>query len=268
MTVKTSPHRIRLLVSVFALGVLGSCSRPHEQPRQQQAQKSEPAKPPVVYFHVDPQTAGVLTGKIAFTGRKPPRKKIDMDEDPQCSSMHKSGMYDESLVVNPNRTLANVFVYIKQGLEGKVFEAPSTPVTIDQKGCWFEPRVFGIQTGQILRVTNSDPVTHNIHPLAQINRAWNQSQSEGATALQRRFTKPEVMIRVKCNIHGWMRAWIGVLDHPYFAVTAADGTFKIPNIPPGTYTIAAWQEDLGEQTQQVTFEPSGHKVVNLSFKGE
>jgi plastocyanin len=256
-----------LLFLATIAALLASCSR-QPPPTQQKSERTESAKPAVVYFHPDPNTAGVLSGKIQFRGKRPIRQKIDMDEDPQCSEMHQKGLYNESLVVNRNGTLANVFVYIKGGLEGKIFETPSTPVTIDQKGCWFEPRVLGIQTGQTLRVTNSDPVTHNIHPLAQINHAWNQSQSEGAMPLARRFTKPEVMIRVKCNIHSWMRAWIGVLEHPYFAVTKTTGTFQIGDIPPGTYTIAAWQEELGEQTQQVTIEPSGRKTVDFTFKGE
>ena len=120
------------------------------------------------------------------------------------------------MVVNPNGTLANVFVYIKRGLEAKTFEVPATPVTIDQRGCWFRPRVIGIQTGQTLQVTNSDPVTHNIHPLAQINREWNHSQGPGDAPLARKFIKPEVMIRVKCNIHSWMRAYIGVVGSSLF----------------------------------------------------
>src|SRR5207344_2074888 len=111
-------------------------------------------------------TAAAVSGKILFTGKKPARKKIDVDEDRQCAAMHKVGLYDQTVVVNPNGTLANAFIYVKQGLEGKIFEPPTTPVTIDQKGCWFEPRVIGIRTGQPLNVSNSDPVTHNIHPLA------------------------------------------------------------------------------------------------------
>ena len=258
----------RLLVGVATLVLFSGCSRQQARITQQRTEKAEPVKPPVAYFHPDPKTAGVLSGKILFHGKRPVRQKIDMDEDPQCSEMHKGGLYSQALVVNRNATLANVFVYIKSGLQGKTFETPSNPVTIDQKGCWFEPRVLGIQTGQILKVTNSDPVTHNIHPLAQINRAWNQSQDQGAMPLARRFMKPEVMIRVKCNIHSWMRAWIGVLDHPYFAVTETEGTFKIGDVPPGTYTIAAWQEELGEQTQEVTVGPSAHKIVDFTFKGE
>jgi plastocyanin len=164
--------------------------------------------------------------------------------------------------------VANAFVYIKSGLEGKVFPVPATPVTIDQRGCWFEPRVLGIQTGQVLKVINSDPVTHNIHPMAEINRAWNHSQGPGDPPIDRRFLKPEVMIPVKCNIHAWMHAFIGVLDHPYFAVSAKDGSFTLPNLPPGTYTVAVWQEKLGTQEQQVTIAPHTSQEVHFDFKGK
>jgi hypothetical protein len=127
---------------------------------------------------------------------------------------------------------------------------------------------LGIQVGQTLRITNSDPVTHNIHPLAQINREWNHSQGQGDPPLARKFTKPEVMIRVKCNIHNWMHAFIGVVAHPYFAVTGADGTFQIPNVPPGDYVIEAWQEELGPQEQKVTVTPSTKIEANFIFKGK
>ena len=181
---------------------------------------------------------------------------------------HHGKAYDESMVVNPNGDLANAFIYIKSGLEGKTFEVPATPVTIDQRGCWFHPRVMGIQTGQTLKVTNSDPVTHNIHPLAQINREWNHSQGAGDPPIARKFIKPEIMIRVKCNIHSWMHAFIGVVDHPYFAVTGEDGTFEMKNLPPGEYTIEAWQEKLGTQEQKITVTPSGKTEINFTFKGE
>lgn len=189
-----------------------------------------------------------------------------MESDPQCAKQHPNPITDDSIAVNPNGTLANVFVYIKQGLEDKKFEPPAEAVVIDQKGCWFGPRVLGIQVGQTLKVTNSDPVTHNIHPLAQVNREWNQSQAPGAEAFTRKFTQAEVMIRVKCNIHGWMHAWIGTVAHPYFAVTGADGTFQLRNVPPGQYTIEAWQEELGKQEQQITLSPSGKSEVLFTFK--
>ena len=224
--------------------------------------------PAPAFFKVDPTTAGTISGKIEFVGKKPPRKTVAMDSDPQCAKLHASARSDDAIASNNNGRLANVFVYIKQGLEAKPFAPSADTVTIDQKGCWFGPRVLGLQVGQTLKVTNSDPVTHNIHPLAQVNREWNQSQEPGAPALTRKFTQPEVMIRVKCNIHGWMHAWVGVVAHPYFAVTEADGTFQLRNVPPGNYTIEVWQEELGKQEQQLTLAPSGKSELDFKYKGE
>jgi plastocyanin len=238
--------------------VLAGCSKP-----QPKAVAKE-----VVYYKVDPATAGTVSGKILFHGKAPAGKIVDMAEDPQCAKLHKSPVMDRAVSVNKNGTLGNVFVYIKGGLEGKAFAPPSFAAVMDQKGCWFEPRVLGIQTGQELEVTNSDPVTHNIHPRAHVNREWNQSQAEGAAPLERKFLREEIMIRVKCNIHNWMHAWIGVVDNPYFAVTGKDGSFELKNVPPGEYTIEAWQEELGTQEQHVTVGPSGKAEVAFTFKGE
>jgi carboxypeptidase family protein len=217
-------------------------------------------------FHVDTLTAGSISGTIRYSGKRPAQKKIDMSEDPACVAAHHGKASDESLVVSSSGLLANAFIYVKSGLEGKRFETPTTPVVIDQNGCWFTPRVIGIQTNQILQVTNSDPVTHNIHPMAQINREWNHSQGAGEAPIGRKFVKPEVMIRVKCNIHSWMHAYIGVVDSPYFAVSNADGTYSIKNLPPGTYTIDAWQENLGIQERQITVAPHSNTLANITFK--
>jgi plastocyanin len=225
--------------------------------------KSEPAP---VYFRVDPATAGSVTGTISYKGKRPAPKLIDMSEEPACVEAHHGKAYDESLVVSKRGALANAFIYVKSGLEGKTFAIPPTPITIDQRGCWFRPRVMGIQTGQTLQVINSDPVTHNIHPMAEVNREWNHSQGAGDPPIARRFIKPEVMIPVKCNIHSWMHAFIGVLNHPYFAVSKDDGSFDIKNLPPGTYTIAVWQEKLGTQEQQVTVSPHGTAEANFTFR--
>jgi len=255
-----------LALFTVALFTLACSPKPAVETKKTESAKAEPAKPE--YFQVDAATAGSISGKVQFTGKKPAKKKIEVDEDRHCAEMHKSGLYDQTVVVNPNGTLSNVFVYVKQGLEGKTFAPPSTPVTIDQKGCWFEPRVLGIQTGQYLNVTNSDPTTHNIHPLAHNNREWNQSQDPGAEPLKRRFMAREVMIRVKCNIHSWMRAWIGVVEHPYFAVTGTDGTFEMKNLPPGEYTVEAWHELYGTQEAKVTVPASGKQEATFTFKGE
>ena len=152
--------------------------------------------------------------------------------------------------------------------EGKRFDASALPVTIDQSGCWFHPRVLGIQAGQPFEVVNSDPVTHNIHPMAQINREWNHSQGAGDPPLQRRFLKPEIMVPVKCNIHSWMHAYIGVVDNPYYAVSDRNGAFSIGNLPPGTYTVGVWQESRGTQEQQVTVTPQAKTQLNIVFKGK
>lgn len=250
--------RALFLPALLALAVTG-CSH------SAAPAKTEPAaQPKPVYFHGDPATAGSISGEIHFSGHKPAMHLVDMSDDPACVHAHHGRQYEQSIVLGPRDGLANVFVYVEKGLEGKTFEAPSTPVVIDQTGCWFVPRVLGVQVGQPIKIINSDPVTHNIHPQAEINRAWNHSQGPGDPPIERRFTRPEIMIPVKCNIHSWMHAWIGVLPYPYFAVSNDKGSFFIPDLPPGTYTIAAWQEKLGTQRQTITIAP-GQKA-NLSFK--
>jgi plastocyanin len=253
------------VIFVTAASFMGGCSRTSSS-APSATKSTAPERP--VYFRVDPSAAGTITGKILFTGKAPVHKKIDMDEDPLCAKLHKTAVYDDTLELGRKGAVANAFVYIKKGLEGKKFEPPAEPVTIDQRGCWFEPRVIGMQAGQSLKAVNSDPVTHNIHPRAKVNREWNQNQPEGAEPAIRKFAYPEVMIRVKCNIHPWMKAWIGVVDNPYFAVTGADGSFEMKNVPPGVYTIEAWQEELGTQEQQVTVAASGNAAADFTFKGD
>jgi plastocyanin len=251
-----------LLTLCCAAALLAGCSAKDktEQPKVTQA------VPAPTYFKVDPATAGTVTGQILYKGKRPAPKPIDMSEEPACVEAHKGKAYDESLVVNRKGDLANAFIYIKSGLEGKTFQVPADPVIIDQKGCWFHPRVLGIQVGQELKVINSDPVTHNIHPMAQVNREWNHSQGAGDPPIARKFLKPEIMVPVKCNIHSWMHAYIGVLDHPYFAVSKDDGTFEIKNLPPGTYTLGVWTQTLGTQERQITVAPQGKAEANFTFK--
>lgn len=226
------------------------------------------SEPAVAYYQVDSASAGSITGKIRFTGKPTARKAIDMSGDPACVDAHKGKAYDESLLVSPGGALGNTFVYIKSGLEGKHFAIPTQPVVIDQNGCWFRPRILGVQTGQQFQVINSDPVTHNIHPMAQTNREWNHSQGPGDPPMNRKFLQQEIMIPVKCNIHSWMHAYIGVVDNPYFAVSAEDGSFAIKNLPAGTYTLAVWQEKLGTQEQQITIAPHAAATASFIFKSK
>ena len=247
-----------------ALGLMGGCSR---KPANEAATNIA-AKPAVSDYKGDAANAGSVTGSVRFIGNKPAPKMIDMSSDPACVEAHHGKAFDESLMIGPKGAVGNAFVYIKSGLEGKNFEPPTTPVVIDQRGCWFHPRVLGIQTNQPLQVINSDPVTHNIHPMAVVNREWNHSQGPEDPPITRKFLKPEVMIPVKCNIHSWMHDYIGVLDHPYFAVTAPDGSFEIKNLPAGTYTIGVWQEKLGTQEQTITVSPQQTATADFMFKAK
>ncbi len=248
-------------LALAALTWLAACStKPPEAKKE---------APPPSYFEVDPKSAVTVSGKIFFKGKRPARQRLNIDEDPVCLKLNKGGLLEESVMVNANGTVSNVFVYVKKGLEGKQF-APAPPaeiVTIDQKGCRFVPHVIGVRAGQTMKVTNSDPLTHNIHPQPKMNREWNQSQPEGAPPLERKFVRPEMMIRVKCNVHSWMRAYIGAMDHPYFAVTGDDGSFEIRNLPPGNYTVEAWQEKLGAQEQEISTAPSSKTEMVFTFQG-
>lgn len=256
--------RIHVIPLCCAVAILGGCSRTTtEHPPAGAAKAPAPS-----YLRVDPATAGSIAGVVRYSGPKPRPKPIDMSGDPACVEAHHGPAVDESLVVDPHGGLAGAFIYIKTGLEGKEFEVPAEPVAIDQRGCAFFPRVLGVQTGQALRITNSDPVTHNIHPLAEVNREWNHSQGQGEPPLIRRFSRPEVMIRVKCNIHSWMRAYIGVVAHPYFAVSGPDGSFQIGNLPPGEYTLEVWHETLGAEDRTITITPSGKIEADFTLKGK
>jgi len=222
---------------------------------------------PVEFFHVDTATAGTIKGKIKLGSKpKPPRTVISMASDAGCQQAHAGKpVFDESVVVGREGGVGNVFVYLKSGLEGKKFEPPKEAVALDQHGCLFQPRVIGIQAGQMLDVKNSDNVSHNIHPMPTNNREFNEQQSPQAPDIQHKFPRMDVMIPVKCNVHSWMRAYIGVVDHPYFAVTGPDGAFELKNVPPGDYTLAFWQEKFGEGTATVHLPASGAVDLALNY---
>ena len=194
---------------------------------------------------------GSVTGKVNFQGQAPKYKALSMDADAVCAKKHSGPVYPEQVVTNSNGTLRNVFVYVKSGLEGKTFAAPSEPVTLDQNGCLYKPHVLGIQARQELKVVSSDNTAHNIHPLPKVNREWNVSQAPGADPIVQSFSRPEVSIPVKCNQHPWMRAYIHVLSHPFYAVTGEDGSYEIKGLPPGKYEIEAVHEEYGAMTQNV-----------------
>jgi len=229
--------------------------------------KKAAVAPPVEYFHPDPGTVASAHGKITFHGQKPPRKVIAMDADQGCmNANHGKTVYQETVITGKGGGLANAFVYIKAGLEGKTFEPPKEPVKIAQHGCMFEPRAIGVLAGQMVDVANVDPVSHNFHAMPSNNRDWDQQQSPGAADMQHRFPRPEIMIPVKCNVHAWMRAYIGVMPHPYYAVTGPEGTWEFTNVPPGDYTVAVWHESLGEKTAQLHLDAHGNETLDFTYE--
>ena len=214
---------------------------------------------------VDPAIAATVEGTITFAGTAPEPTPIDMSEEPVCADKHDGQPMDVDVVVSDDGNLAGVFVFVSDGLGDMSFPRASGSVTLDQDGCLYHPHVLGIQTNQELVIRNSDEVLHNINTQSSANRSFNISQPQAGMTSTRTFNTPEVMIPVKCDVHGWMEAFIGVTAHPYHAVTAEDGTFTIEGLPPGDYTITAWHETLGEQTMQVTVGESETGTADFTY---
>jgi plastocyanin len=218
--------------------------------------EKKPAIPAL--YRPDPATAAQLSVSIEWKGQAPPGRLLKMEAEPDCERLHPGGVREDRA--------SSFFVYIKSGLEGRRFATPETPVLIEQKGCVFAPRVVGAQTGQTIAVKNLDPVSHSIHPEPKNNREWNQTQGPGAADLQRRFVRPEVLIPVKCNIHAWMKAWIAVVDHPWFATTKAnDEAVQWKDLPPGRYIISAWHEELGERSVEIKLQARDQQTLGIRF---
>ena len=221
--------------------------------------------PPPTVSPVDPATAGNVTGRMAFEGTAPTPNVVRMDSDPNCVQVGTT-VTDEIVVVGAGGALQNVFVYVKDGLGNLRFPVPATPVLLDQKGCHYVPHVLGVQVGQSVEVLNSDQTLHNVHAVPMANQEFNTGQPLAGMKHTHQFSTAEVMVPFKCDVHPWMHAYVGALDHPYFAVSAADGSFSLKGLPPGTYTIEAWHETLGTQTQSVTIGASESKEVAFAFK--
>lgn len=254
--------RTALLAAAVALAmIVAGCAKKAEQPAEQTA-------PAATAATVNPATAGTITGVVKLDGAAPKMAIIKMGADPNCEKAHKTPVHSEEVVTGPGNTLENVVVYIKSGLGNYTYPTPSEPAKLDQTGCMYVPHVLCMMTGQQLQVVNSDQVTHNIHPLPKDNQEWNESQPPGAAPIVKVFARPEDAIPVKCNVHPWMKSYIFNFANPYFAATGSDGTFTLKNVPPGTYTIEAWQERYGTMDQQVTVAPSQSQTVNFTFKAQ
>lgn len=210
------------------------------------------------------ESTASIVGRIRFEGQPPKPIPINMSADPACLKQHP-GAASERVVAGSDGGLGNVIVFIQSGLGERTFDVPGEAVVMDQKGCMYSPHVIALRTNQKLRVVNNDPVSHNIHPMPANNREWNKAQPPGTT-VEESFAREEIAIPIKCNVHPWMRGYVAVFKHPFFAVTPADGSFTLHDVPPGEYVIAAWHEKLGTQTQKITIAAGESKTLDFVFK--
>jgi plastocyanin len=210
--------------------------------------------------------ASSVTGTVTFDGKVPALKPLAMDADPACAKKHTTPVPNEMLVLGSGNTMGNILVWVSKGLPaGKTWPAPKNPVVLDQKGCQYHPHVQGIMVGQTYRILNSDGVLHNVHALPKINRGFNRPMPATVTEATATFDKPEDVFQIKCDVHPWMSAYIGVFTHPFFSATGTDGKFTISGLDPGTYEITAWHEKLGTQTASVTVGANETKTQNFKF---
>jgi predicted small lipoprotein YifL len=258
------------LLALAFLAAFTACGRKEEEEEEPApkaaASTAAAAAAPAAPAAVPAGGGATITGKVAFTGTPPAKEQIKMEADAYCKGAHAEPVYTQDVVVNGNGTLQWVLVYVKEGVTG-TYPAPTTPVTLDQQGCQYHPHIFGIQAGQPLRILNSDGTLHNIHALPKVNAEFNIGQPFQKMETIKKFDKPEVPLRFKCDVHKWMGAYCGVFNHPFFATTNDQGTFEIKGLPPGNYVIEAWQEKYGTQDQNVTVSGSESKTVDFSFKG-
>jgi len=255
-----------LIAIISLLSLASSCGGPKET--EEDGPTTAGATPPP-----SKGNEGTISGKITFAGAVPESKKIDTSADAACASRNPNLTTEEWVVKDGN--LANTFVYIEDGtIDGAnkvatyVWPAPGTPITLDQNGCHYKPHVMGVVVKQKISITNSDPTTHNVHFTQGKNPDWNQSQPNGAPALTHVLNAAEVMVPVKCNQHPWMKSYIAVLKHPFFAVSAEDGTYTIKGVPPGKYNVVAWHEGGAKGTEkkmEVTVPASGAGKADFAF---
>ena len=215
--------------------------------------------------HVDQATAGTISGRVLFQGSVPVMPVIDMSSNPSCERQHSAPVKAQTFVLNKNGTLRNAFVWIKDGLPAARWTPPAEPVKLTQSGCIYEPHVVGIMVNQPLEILNDDPVNHNVHAESQVNPAWNISEPPKDEPKFRKFASAEVLFPMTCSVHPWMRSFIGVSPHPFFAVTGDDGSFTLRGVPPGTYTIEVVQEKLGKKEGKLTLASGGNSTIDFLY---
>lgn len=215
---------------------------------------------------VAPLGSGTITGTVNYTGEVPEASVIDMSEEPFCAEKWGAEGVTSPTVAVTDGKLANVFVRVTAGLPAGPYPMPAGDAVIDQDGCLYRPRVLGVMVGQTLVIENDDSLLHNVKAVPTENRGFNRSQPRAGMSSRESFTTPEIMVPLECSVHGWMNGYVGVVDHPYFATSDANGAFTISGLPDGTYTLEAWHETMGTQTAEVTIS-GGTGTVEFTYSG-
>lgn len=247
-------RKLSYVLSLTLVVALIGCGGKKEEAEEEGAEEGGEA--PAAMATVDMANGATISGMVKLDGAAPASKTIKMDADPVCKTAHSTPVLEDFWVVDANGGVANTFVYLKEGsgISGKQYGPGS--LTLDQKGCLYHPRVAGVVAGSKVMVTNSDQTLHNIHSFPSKNTAFNEGQPAGTPAKEKteEFSKPEIMIPIKCDVHGWMKSYVGVLPHPFFAVTGADGKYEIKGVPAGDYTVTAWHETSKGDAAGVTMD--------------
>jgi len=211
------------------------------------------------------EPATSVEGVVIFSGKKTKREPIQMTEESKV--LYKTVPLQENVIVGKNGGLANVFVYVKEGLKKKTYTVPKEAAVLNQDKSMFRPRVMGVLAGQDVMMKNSDPMIHNVRSLSTKNRPFNIAQPAKTPDRKKVFNTGENAIQIGCDFHPWMKAFIFVMEHPYFVVSDTNGQFKIKGLPAGDYTLSAWHETFGEKETMITVDPSGSSKISISFKG-
>ena len=247
-------------VLVFAAIAIGSACTGAEEPATSAAPQGAATAP-----RVDTSRAGTVSGTVVFEGTPPAETPPKVSRDQYCVRASASGLPAESYVITDGK-LENVVVYIKEGLGKYQYDPPTQTAKLDQEGCRYRPHGLAVRVGQPIEISNSDETLHNVHAIPRVNQEFNFGQAIKGMKDTRSFTAPEVGITFRCDVHPWMTSYVSVFDHPYFAVTADGGKFTLKDVPPGTYTLEAWHERLGRQTQQITLGDKEARQITFTFK--
>ncbi len=263
-------RKLSYLLSLFLIVGLMSCGK--KKDADDEAGDAKDGAATTAVATVDMANGATISGMIKIDGAAPASKPISMDADPVCKAAHSAPVMTDHWIVGSAGEVANTFVYIKDGLGGATYAAPTATMTINQQGCQYDPHVFGVMVGQKIEIKNSDQTMHNIHAHGEKNEQFNEGQPAGTPVKEKVLDKEEVMIPIKCDVHGWMNCYAGVLKHPFFAVSGKDGKFEIKGVPPGTYTVTAWHETLDGKgmsvDQKITVAAKDSKTVDFSLKGQ